>query len=98
MNYQKFGHCYLIIDNYISMESQKSIWMDGQLIPWEQASVHILNHSLHYGGAVFEGIRAYKTDNGTAIFRLKEHVDRLFDSAKIFKMEIKEMEGKGTRE
>jgi len=62
------------------------IWMDGKLIPWRDANIHILTHSLHYGMAVFEGVRAYKTDKGTAIFRLKEHTRRLFNSAKIFQM------------
>ena len=62
------------------------IWMDGKLIPWRDANIHVLTHSLHYGMAVFEGVRAYKTDKGTAIFRLKEHTRRLFNSAKIFQM------------
>ncbi len=57
------------------------IWMDGQLVEFEKATVHFLNRTLHYGIGVFEGIRAYNTDNGTAVFRLKEHVERLFDSA-----------------
>jgi branched-chain amino acid aminotransferase len=64
------------------------IWYDGKLVPWRDATTHVLTHSLHYGLAVFEGVRAYKTTVGTAIFRLKEHTDRLFNSAKIFMMEI----------
>lgn len=64
------------------------IWKDGQLIDWRDANIHILTHSLHYGMAVFEGVRAYKTDKGTAIFRLREHTERLFNSAKIFQMNI----------
>jgi len=64
------------------------IWMDGRLVPWNDARVHILTHTLHYGTGVFEGIRCYKTDSGSAVFRLKEHVDRLFDSAHICLMEI----------
>ena len=65
------------------------IWYDGKLVPWRNATTHVLTHSLHYGLAVFEGVRAYKTDAlGTAIFRLKEHTDRLFNSAKIYMMEI----------
>lgn len=64
------------------------IWKDGQLIDWRDANIHILTHSLHYGMAVFEGVRAYKTDKGTAIFRLREHTERLFNSAKIFQMKI----------
>ena len=64
------------------------IWYDGKLVPWRDATTHVLTHSLHYGLAVFEGVRAYKTPAGTAIFRLKEHTDRLFNSAKVFMMEI----------
>jgi len=62
------------------------IWHDGKLVPWREATTHVLTHSLHYGLAVFEGVRAYKTVNGTAIFRLKEHTDRLFNSAHIYRM------------
>ncbi|HEY2627721.1 MAG TPA: branched-chain amino acid transaminase [Usitatibacter sp.] len=64
------------------------IWYDGKLVPWRDATTHVLTHSLHYGLSVFEGVRAYDTEIGTAIFRLKEHTDRLFDSAKIYMMEI----------
>lgn len=64
------------------------IWFDGQLIPWRDANIHVLTHSLHYGMAVFEGVRAYKTEQGTAIFRLAEHTRRLFNSAKIFQMNL----------
>lgn len=69
------------------MEAEK-IWMDGKLVNWNDATVHVLTHALHYGSGVFEGIRAYKTEQGTAVFRLKDHVDRLFDSAKILRMDI----------
>jgi branched-chain amino acid aminotransferase len=62
------------------------IWYDGKLVPWREATTHVLTHSLHYGLAVFEGVRAYKTVSGTAIFRLKEHTDRLFASAHIYRM------------
>ncbi len=62
------------------------IWQDGQLVPWREATTHVLTHSLHYGLAVFEGVRAYKTVTGTAIFKLKEHTDRLFNSAHIYRM------------
>ena len=62
------------------------IWQDGQLVPWREATTHVLTHSLHYGLAVFEGVRAYKTVSGTAIFKLKEHTDRLFNSAHIYRM------------
>lgn len=62
------------------------IWLDGEMIPWREAKVHVLTHTLHYGLGVFEGVRAYKTDQGAAIFRLEEHTDRLFRSAHILKM------------
>ncbi len=64
------------------------IWSDGIMVPWRDAKVHVLTHTLHYGMGVFEGIRAYKTDRGAAIFKLKEHTDRLFNSAKILGMSI----------
>ncbi|HRE19131.1 MAG TPA: aminotransferase class IV, partial [Rhodocyclaceae bacterium] len=62
------------------------IWYDGKLVPWRDATTHVLTHSLHYGMGVFEGVRAYKTERGTAIFRLEDHTDRLFNSAHIFQM------------
>lgn len=68
-------------------ETEK-IWMNGELVPWHEAKIHVLTHGLHYGSGVFEGIRAYETDSGPAIFRLDDHIRRLFDSAKIFMMEI----------
>ena len=64
------------------------IWQNGNFVPWDQAQTHILTHTLHYSGGAFEGIRAYKTEKGAAIFRLQEHIDRLFYSASILKMEI----------
>lgn len=64
------------------------IWLDGEMVPWREARVHVLTHTLHYGAGVFEGVRAYKTDQGAAIFRLKEHTDRLFRSAKILGMKM----------
>jgi len=64
------------------------IWFNGEFVPWDEAKVHVLSHVLHYGSSVFEGIRAYKTPNGTAILGLKPHVDRLFFSAKVIRMEI----------
>lgn len=62
------------------------IWLDGEMVPWREARVHVLTHTLHYGMGVFEGIRAYRTEQGTAIFRLREHTDRLFNSAHIVGM------------
>jgi branched-chain amino acid aminotransferase len=64
------------------------IWQDGKLVPWREATTHVLTHSLHYGLAVFEGVRAYKTVDGTAIFRLAEHTQRLINSGKIYMMDI----------
>ncbi len=64
------------------------IWYDGKMVPWRDATTHVLTHSLHYGLSVFEGLRAYKTARGTAIFRLKEHTDRLFNSAHIYMMKL----------
>jgi branched-chain amino acid aminotransferase len=65
------------------------IWLDGKLVPWQEAKVHVLTHTFHYGLGVFEGVRAYQTeDHGSCIFRLKEHTDRLFGSAKILQMDM----------
>jgi branched-chain amino acid aminotransferase len=64
------------------------IWLNGELVAWEDAKVHVLSHALHYGTGVFEGERAYATDSGTAIFRHRDHLDRLFNSAELFYMEI----------
>ena len=64
------------------------IWLDGELVPWQEAKVHVLTHTLHYGMGVFEGVRAYETAKGPAIFRMKEHTDRLFNSAHIMNMKI----------
>ena len=63
------------------------IWFNGRLVPYQEANVHVLSHALHYGSSVFEGIRAYDTEKGVAIFRLREHIRRLVDSAKIHRME-----------
>jgi len=70
------------------MDETEFIWMDGKLVKWKEAKIHVLCHSLHYGGGVFEGERFYETDKGSAVFRLKEHTDRLFRSAEAFEMEI----------
>jgi branched-chain amino acid aminotransferase len=67
----------------------KKIWMDGEFVDWDKATVHVLTHTLHYGTGAFEGIRAYKTDKGLAIFRLQEHTKRLLDSCKILGIEVK---------
>lgn len=70
----------------MAMTKSDTIWMNGKLVPWDQAQVHVLSHVLHYGSSVFEGIRAYKTPSGPAIFRLAEHIERLAYSAKIYRM------------
>ena len=73
----------------ISMEDRDGhIWFDNKMTPWREAKTHVLTHTLHYGMGVFEGVRAYKTSNGTAIFRLKEHTNRLFNSAHILGMKM----------
>jgi branched-chain amino acid aminotransferase len=70
------------------METTKFIWQDGKLIPWEEAKIHVLTHSLHYGSAVFEGIRFYETAEGPAVFRLSDHLDRLYFSANVMGIQI----------
>jgi branched-chain amino acid aminotransferase len=72
----------------MSFDGAKLMWMNGKMVPWEQATVHVMSHALHYGSSVFEGIRVYKTDNGPKIFRLTDHMKRLYDSAKIYRMPI----------
>ncbi len=69
------------------LQATEKIWVDGAFVPWNDAKVHVLTHTLHYGTGVFEGIRCYKTDRGPAVFRLKEHVDRFFGSMHILQME-----------
>ena len=71
------------------MKEIGKIWMNGKLVPFKDAKVHVLTHALHYSTAVFEGIRCYNTSNGSAIFRLPEHVDRFFNSAKLYGMKIR---------
>ncbi|MEO1062322.1 MAG: branched-chain amino acid transaminase [Actinomycetota bacterium] len=66
----------------------EQIWMNGELVPWDEARIHVLTHTLHYGNGVFEGIRAYETADGPAVFRLTPHIERLFRSAKIFMLDI----------
>jgi branched-chain amino acid aminotransferase len=64
------------------------VWMNGRLVPWEQATVHVCSHVIHYGSCIFEGIRCYKTPKGPAVLRLREHVERLFDGCRIYRMEM----------
>jgi len=70
------------------LKTSKYIWHEGNLVPWEQATVHVLSHALHYGSSVFEGIRVYRTPNGAVGFRLTDHITRLYHSAKIYRMKI----------
>lgn len=70
------------------METAKHIWLDGQQVPWDEANVHVLTHALHYGTGVFEGIRAYEAAGGTAVFRLREHMDRLHRSCKAYHIDL----------
>jgi branched-chain amino acid aminotransferase len=70
------------------IEAAKKIWMDGKLVDWDDAKIHVLTHTLHYGCGVFEGIRAYETADGPAVFRLTDHIVRMFKSAKIYLIEI----------
>jgi branched-chain amino acid aminotransferase len=72
----------------MALQKSDKIWFDGRLVPWHEATVHVAAHVLHYGSSVFEGLRAYGTDNGPAIFCLRPHVDRLFNSSKIYRLEI----------
>ena len=70
------------------IQKTEHIWVNGQLVPWDDCKVHVLTHGLHYGSGVFEGIRCYETKDGPAILRLRDHVQRLFDSARVYRMEI----------
>ena len=70
------------------MNTSKYIWMNGEMIPWENATVHCMSHALHYGSSVFEGMRAYDTPNGPCIFRLDAHIKRLFESAKLYRYKM----------
>src|SRR5262245_55377782 len=70
------------------IDTVEKIWMNGELVDWADAKVHVLTHTLHYGNGVFEGIRAYETSRGPAVFRLTDHIERLFDSAQIYMIDI----------
>jgi branched-chain amino acid aminotransferase len=72
----------------MSFEGGKLIWLNGRMVPWDQATIHVMAHALHYGSSVFEGIRVYKTPDGPKVFRLTDHMQRLYDSAKIYRMPI----------
>jgi branched-chain amino acid aminotransferase len=70
------------------LQPTKTIWFDGRFVPWDDAKIHVLTHALHYGYSIFEGIRCNSTPDGPAIFRLKEHIDRLFDGARVYRMTL----------
>ena len=72
----------------MTMQPSEKVWLDGQLVPWDQATVHVASHALHYGSSVFEGIRAYALPDGPVIFCLDKHIDRLWNSCKIYRLEI----------
>src|SRR5690606_35029764 len=75
-------------DPGMPLKTSKYIWHDGRMVPWEQATVHVLSHALHYGSSVFEGIRVYKTPRGPMACRLTDHMRRMFTSAKVYRMKI----------
>ncbi len=70
------------------MKSSENVWLDGKLVPWNQATVHVASHAIHYGSSVFEGIRAYGLPAGPAVFCLNEHIDRLWNSCKVYRLEV----------
>ena len=72
----------------MALEKTDKIWMDGEFVDWDDAKLHVCAHVIHYGSAVFEGMRCYKTPTGTMAFRLGAHIDRLFNSAKIYRMDV----------
>ena len=76
----------------MSLKKTEKIWRDGKLINWDDANIHVLSHVVSYGSSVFEGIRCYETKKGPGIFRLPEHVRRMYDSSKIYRMEITKFE------
>ena len=75
------------------LQPTKKIWFDGKFVPWDEAKIHVLTHALHYGYAIFEGIRCNNTPDGPAVFSLREHIERLFNSAKVYRMQLPYTEG-----
>ena len=78
-----FGLCD-IEEEAMGFEQSKWVWMNGKLIPWSRASIHVSVHALHYGSGVFEGVRCYQTDDGPSVFRLDDHLNRLYASAEVY--------------
>jgi hypothetical protein len=75
-------------ESRVPIAEVEKIWMDGELVDWADAKIHVLSHALHYGSGVFEGIRAYETSRGPAVWHLEEHLERLFRSAKLYHMDL----------
>jgi len=78
----------VLVLSMVGIRALKKIWFDGALVNWDDAHIHVLSHGLHYGYAIFEGIRCHRTDRGSAVFRLGEHIDRLLNSAKVYRMRL----------
>lgn len=78
----------------MALVKTEKIWMNGRLVPWDQANIHVLSHVVHYGSCIFEGIRCYETTRGPAVFRLQEHIRRMIDSCRIYRMEVPYSEAK----
>ena len=72
----------------MAIEKSEKIWHNGKLIPWDDATIHVMSHVVHYGSSVFEGIRCYAPPSGPAIFRANEHIQRLLDSAKVYRIDV----------
>ncbi len=77
-----------LVDSMVGIRALNKIWMDGDLVDWDEAQIHVLSHGLHYGYAVFEGIRCHRTDRWSAVFRLPEHIERFVNSAKVYRMRL----------
>lgn len=77
----------------MSFDEVKTVWMNGEVLPWTKANIHVSSHALHYGSGVFEGIRCYETDHGPAVFRVEEHLDRLFESARVYGIKVPHTRG-----
>src|SRR5690606_31982066 len=77
-----------MVKDVATKKVSEKVWKNGEFVNWDDARIHVMSHVVHYGSSVFEGIRCYKTENGSAVFRLTEHIQRLFNSAKIYRMDF----------